>query len=81
MELHKEFLQLALASGGSVVKGFGVWSFYDLSENMVTWYFSPEAAALAMRFGAPPARNQRRPQALVSSSVTVEVGKCISLVT
>jgi hypothetical protein len=53
MELHQAFFELARASG-HVDQGFGVWSYYDLSENMVTWYFSPEAAALEKRFGAAP---------------------------
>jgi hypothetical protein len=53
MELHKAFLEVAVASG-HVDPGFGVFSSHDLSENMVTWYFSPEAAALATRFGASP---------------------------
>lgn len=51
MELHKAFLALAQASAG-VTKGFGVFSYYDSDENMVTWYFSPEATVLGKAFGA-----------------------------
>lgn len=53
MELHKAFFALAQAGAG-MTKGFGVFSYYDLDENMVTWYFSPEAATLAKVFGASP---------------------------
>jgi len=53
MELHKAFLALGLATG-RIEQGFGVFSYYDLSTNMVTWYFSPEATALAKTFGASP---------------------------
>lgn len=55
MELHKAFFALATARGGHIIEqGFGVFSYYDLSENMVTWYFSPEASTLAKMFGASP---------------------------
>ena len=53
MELHKAFLSMALASGG-VPQSIGVFSYYELHANIVTWYFSPEATVLAKTFAASP---------------------------
>jgi hypothetical protein len=53
MNLHQAFLAMAQASGG-VPANIGVFSYYDLHANIVTWYFSPEATALAKTFGAIP---------------------------
>jgi hypothetical protein len=50
--LHEAFFVLAKAGG--VPAGLGVFSRYDLRANVVTWYFSPEAALLAKTFGAVP---------------------------
>jgi len=36
--------------------GFGIFSNYDLGANIVTWYFSPEAIALAKSCGATPCK-------------------------
>src|SRR5438132_1688386 len=42
----------ALAAAGTVPRGIGVFSNYDLERNVVTWFFSPEAATLAKAFDA-----------------------------
>lgn len=44
----------AFAGAGSVPRGIGVFSNYDLQRNVVTWYFSPEADVLGKAFGASP---------------------------
>lgn len=49
-KLHEAFL--ALARSGDLPPGIGVFSRYDLRTNVVTWYFSPEATALAAKFDA-----------------------------
>ena len=41
-KLHDQFVAISMAAG--VPSGFGVFSYYDLRANMVTWYFSPEAS-------------------------------------
>jgi hypothetical protein len=38
----------------AIPPGFGVFHIYDVQENSVTWYFSPEAAVLAPQFGGKP---------------------------
>lgn len=51
-KLHEAFV--ALAKGGGILPGAGVFSRYDLQANVVTWYFSPQATSLARSFGASP---------------------------
>lgn len=53
MRLHEAFFSLA-RNGGSVPENAAVFSRYDLDSNVITWYFSPEAASLASAFGAAP---------------------------
>jgi hypothetical protein len=51
-KLHEAFF--ALAKAGGLSPSIGVFSRYDLRANVVTWYFSPEAALLAQAFSAAP---------------------------
>ena len=50
--LHQAFI--ALTKAGGLSPTIGVFSVYDLRANVVTWYFSPEAALLAQAFHATP---------------------------
>ena len=45
---------IALAKVGGLSPHIGVFSYYDLQANVVTWYFSPEASLLASAFDAIP---------------------------
>jgi hypothetical protein len=53
MQLHQSFLALAIEEGG-VPAYAAVFSRYDLAANVVTWYFTPEAEAIAQTFKASP---------------------------
>lgn len=61
-ELFDAFAALETAS--EVEPGTGVFSRYDLEVDAVTWYFSPEAAALARTFGATPCEKPAPDEAL-----------------
>jgi hypothetical protein len=37
---------------GTLPPGFGVFSYYDLEKNIVSWYFSPTASFLAKEYDA-----------------------------
>lgn len=48
--LHESFFQFAKL--GNLPAGIAVFARYDLRENVVTWWFSPEAEMLALAYGA-----------------------------
>ena len=51
-KLHRDFIAMSKTFG--FPPNVGVFSRYDLRENMVTWWFSPEASALAKAYDAEP---------------------------
>jgi hypothetical protein len=53
-ELFNAIMAYGVSSGGNIPEGLGVFSFYDLEQNQVIWYFSPEASFLGKAFNAEP---------------------------
>ena len=57
-EIHRAYLSYALRHGEN--SGAAVFCRMDLRANIVTAYFTPEAAVLAVQFGAEPCAKPER---------------------
>lgn len=52
--LMQEVMAYGVSVDGQIPSGFGVFSYYDRERNVVIWYFSPDAAFLAKKYGGAP---------------------------
>lgn len=53
-ELMNAVIAYGVSVRGQIPAGFGVFSTYDIQNDTVVWFFSPEAALLARQFRGTP---------------------------
>lgn len=55
-ELMKTVREYSVSLHDAIPPSFGVFHIYDVQDNSMTWYFSPEAAVLARQVGGEPCK-------------------------
>lgn len=73
-ELMHAFSAYDMTVMGKIPAGFCVFARYDIETDQVTWYFSPEAADFARRFGGEPSEKP-----IPSEGFGLQVGAAESL--